>query len=207
MDRLGQFSKYLIMFQNLKLTLISTSPRRKQLLKEVGIHPIIGKIDTDEQIPKGYDLFKAPSFLAKQKVEAYLNIHNINHHSWYLGADTIVVANEQILEKPLNREEAIQSLKKLSGKTHYVITGYYLLNGSTQKVFENNVITKVEFHTLSEPMIQHYVEEYNPYDKAGGYGIQEWIGMVGIKSISGDYYSVMGLPIAEICQNILSTIQ
>lgn len=192
------------MFQNISLVLISNSPRRKQLLQAIGIQPIIGKIETNEIIPEGLNLLEAPSFLAQQKVEAYLKTFTPLNNHWYLGADTIVVSNDAVLEKPKNRVEALESLKKLSGNKHHVITGYYLINPDSLHVFQENIITEVHFHKLSHNILEYYVDQYQPFDKAGAYGIQEWIGKIGIRSISGDFYSVMGLPISHIMQALMS---
>ena len=120
----------------------------------------------------------------------------IKHTSIILAADTIVVLNNTVINKPANRDDAIKILKSLSGKVHSVITGVVLLRNEKQISFAD--VTQVEFHELTEEQIVFYVDKYKPYDKAGAYAIQEWIGVVGIKSINGDFYNVMGLPVSRV---------
>lgn len=191
------------MFKDIRLSLISTSPRRKAILEEVGIIPEIFKIDVEENIPEGIALIDAPSYLAKKKAIAYLNtLPVIEQDRWYLGADTMVIQNNRVLEKPVDKTDAQVILKQLSNTSHQVVTGYYLQYN--QEVFEENIITEVHFKDLSDEVIDYYIDTYQPYDKAGGYGIQEWIGQVGIERINGDFYAVMGLPIAAIMEKIIS---
>ena len=117
-----------------------------------------------------------------------------------VDADTVVILNDHIIGKPIHREEAVSMLLSLSGVTHQVITGVVLLQGDREISFSQT--TSVTFHPLTLSQIEHYVDHYKPYDKAGGYAIQEWIGVVGIQSIDGDFYNVMGLPVSLVIQHL-----
>ena len=114
----------------------------------------------------------------------------------YLAADTVVVLNNEIINKPKDRADAIAMLSKLSGQQHRVITGVVILNKQEEIAFSET--TQVQFHSLSQAQIEHYVDQYKPYDKAGAYAIQEWIGVIGIAAINGDFYNVMGLPVSRV---------
>ncbi len=126
--------------------------------------------------------------------------HKINTDAVVLAADTIVVLNENIIGKPVHREEAVSILYALSGEKHKVITGVVIKKGEKEIAFAD--ITEVVFHELTVEQIEFYVDKYKPYDKAGAYAIQEWIGVVGIKSIHGDFYNVMGLPVSRVVQEL-----
>ena len=124
-----------------------------------------------------------------------------NWHAYpILAADTIVVLGNKIIGKPSGREEAVKMLAVLSGRTHSVITGVCILSGEKKIIFADE--TGVEFHTLTQPQIDYYVNKYKPYDKAGAYAIQEWIGVTGIRSIRGDFYNVMGLPVSRVLREL-----
>ena len=176
-----------------KLILASQSPRRKELLQlaEIDFEVIVS--DTDETYPTGLSFEETAVFIARQKAIA---VAAKNKKRTILAADTIVICNNTILGKPKDREEAIQMLTALSNNTHRVITAVCLLKNGEEHSFAD--ITTVSFHKLTQEQISYYVDTYKPYDKAGAYAIQEWIGAVGIKKIEGDFYNVMGLPISRV---------
>ena len=178
-----------------KIILASQSPRRKQLLEWAEIDFDVIVAATDESFPAGMQPKEAAIHIARNKAIA---VADKNVSMPVLAADTIVVCNEKIIGKPTDREDAISILTELSGNTHEVITGVVILNDSKEIAFAD--ITTVTFHTLTEAQIVFYVDKYKPYDKAGAYAIQEWIGVGGIKSIDGDFYNVMGLPISRVVQ-------
>jgi septum formation protein len=182
-----------------KIILASQSPRRKQLLQwaEVSFDIIIQA--TDESYPPHLPADEIAIYIARNKA---LAIEQLHHPALpILAADTIVVLNDEIIGKPASREDAIKILGKLSGQKHEVITGVVILNDGKEIAFAD--ITEVEFHPLSTAQIEFYVDKYQPYDKAGAYAIQEWIGVTGIKSINGDFYNVMGLPVSRVVQALL----
>lgn len=180
-----------------KYILASQSPRRKQLLEwaeidfEVVIHP------TDESYPSNLSPAEVAVHIAEQKALAVQNIAGTD--KIIIAADTIVVLGNQIIGKPKNREDAIAILKRLSGNTHVVITGVAIINRGMHSFSD---VTEVAFHILTEAQIEFYVDQYKPYDKAGAYAIQEWIGVIGIKSIKGDFYNVMGLPVSRVVRTL-----
>lgn len=181
-----------------KIILASQSPRRKQLLEwaEVPFDVLIA--DTDESFPRGLSMEETAIHIARNKAKAVEVKSDIG--VIVLAADTIVVWNDHIIGKPKDREDAIDILHKLSGSKHQVITGVVLVKGEKEVSFAD--VTDVEFHPLSTDQIEFYVDKYKPYDKAGAYAIQEWIGVVGIKSIHGDFYNVMGLPVSRVVRAI-----
>ncbi len=184
--------------------LASQSPRRKTLLEwaELPFEVIVSA--SDENYPDDLPIEQVPEYIAKNKAIAVQNKISqagvLKAQQCIIAADTIVVLENKILGKPISREDAIQTLQSLSGKSHKVITGVSLLNNGVQHSFSET--TEVIFHTLSQEQIEFYVDKYKPFDKAGAYGIQEWIGVVGIKSIIGDFYNVMGLPVSKLLQTI-----
>lgn len=149
---------------------------------------------TDETYPEGLPPEEVAVHIARQKAAAVRN----RTDKIILAADTIVVRGEEIIGKPKDRDDAVAILQKLSGNHHKVITGVVLTDGKTERTFAD--VTDVEFHPLTKAQLEFYVDKYQPYDKAGAYAIQEWIGVVGIKSISGDFYNVMGLPVSRVVQ-------
>ena len=179
------------------IILASKSPRRKQLLEWAEIPFEIITQDTEESYPSTLPVYDVPVHIAKAKAKAVQDKLN-NKEVTILAADTIVTINNLIIGKPANREEAIATLKLLSGQVHEVVTGVVIFKGGKEIAFSD--ITKVEFHSLTEEQISFYVDKYQPYDKAGAYAIQEWIGVIGIKSIQGDFYNVMGLPVSRVVQ-------
>jgi len=177
-----------------KIILASQSPRRKQLLEWAEIPFEIIVEETNEDYPPGLPIEEVPIFIARKKAEAVQ--HKISDGQTILAADTIVVLDENIIGKPVHREEAVSILYALSGEIHKVITGVVIRKADKEIVFADT--TEVEFHKLTLDQIEFYVDKYKPYDKAGAYAIQEWIGVVGIKSINGDFYNVMGLPVSRV---------
>lgn len=183
--------------------LASQSPRRKTLLEwaELPFQVIVSA--SDEAYPESMPIEEVPVYIAKNKalaVKEMIKSQPALGSPCIIAADTVVVLHETIIGKPTNREEAIISLQQLSGQIHKVITGVALLYQDKESTFSE--ITLVEFHELTNAQIEFYVDKYQPYDKAGGYAIQEWIGVVGIKNITGDFYNVMGLPVSKLMQKI-----
>jgi len=184
--------------------LASQSPRRKTLLEWAEIPFEIIVSDADESYPSSLAIEEVPVYIAKNKAlavkEMILPTKPALVNQCIIAADTVVVLGQTIIGKPKNKEEAIESLLALSGQTHKVITGVVLLYQGQEISFSET--TLVEFHALTPEQIEFYVDKYKPYDKAGGYAIQEWIGVVGIKKITGDFYNVMGLPVSKLVQTI-----
>jgi septum formation protein len=179
-----------------KIILASQSPRRKQLLEWAEIPFDIVTKETDEKFPRGLKVDAAAIHIARQKAIAVEPL--VHQESIILAADTIVVLKGRIIGKPKDRDEAIRTLSDLSGQKHAVITGIVIRQKEKEISFADK--TDVYFHELSREQIEFYVERYRPYDKAGAYAIQEWIGVVGIKSVVGDFYNVMGLPVSRVVQ-------
>ncbi|HEY6502402.1 MAG TPA: Maf family nucleotide pyrophosphatase [Chitinophagaceae bacterium] len=181
-----------------KIILASQSPRRKQLLEwaEVPFEVVIQ--NTDERFPPGLSPAEVAVHIARNKALAVQQQREQNEI--ILAADTIVVLGESIIGKPVHREEAVSILLALSGEKHLVITGVVIRKGEKEVAFAD--ITEVEFHDLAIEQIEFYVDKYKPYDKAGAYAIQEWIGVVGIKSVNGDFYNVMGLPVSRVMREL-----
>lgn len=177
-----------------KIILASQSPRRKQLLEWAEIPFDIMVKSTSEDYPPGLHPEEIAVHIARQKANAVQE--QLPGDQTILAADTIVVLGENIIGKPVHREEAVSILFALSGEKHKVITGVVARKGQKEISFAD--ITEVEFHKLTLEQIEFYVDKYKPYDKAGAYAIQEWIGVVGIKSINGDFYNVMGLPVSKV---------
>jgi septum formation protein len=186
------------------LILASQSPRRKMLLEWANVQFEVIVSDSDESFPITMDINEIPVYIALNKAKAVQEIisHQFPQHGAkkIVAADTIVVLDGKVLGKPENKEAAITSLLSLSGKTHQVITGVVILSKGKEMSFSET--TLVTFNALSLDQIEYYVETYKPYDKAGGYAIQEWIGVIGIQSIQGDFYNVMGLPVSKLLQKI-----
>jgi septum formation protein len=185
-----------------KIILASQSPRRKQLLEWAEIPFEVAVQETDESFPRHLGPAEAAMHIARNKALALRAYDPGYFNRVILSADSIVVLNNEIFGKPKNREEAIGTLKKLSGNIHQVITGVCIVKGEKENCFAD--ITEVEFHPLSPEQIVYYVDAYNPSDKAGAYAIQEWIGVIGIKSIRGDFYNVMGLPVSRVAMALSS---
>lgn len=190
------------MLENLskyKIILGSNSPRRKELLSGLDIKFNVKVIPgLEENYPETLDPQEIPVFLSKQKAEAYLS--SLDDTMLLITADTIVWNGNAVIGKPKNRAEAIQMLRSLSGHEHHVVTGVCLTTTKKQLTF--SVISSVRFASLNDEEIIYYVDKYKPSDKAGAYGIQEWIGYVGVESISGSFYNVMGLPVQRLYQEL-----
>lgn len=180
-----------------KIILASQSPRRKQLLAQAGYEFDVIIADVDETNPPGMPGGQVPAFLAQKKAAA---IESHAHNAVIIAADTVVLLGDEILGKPADAANAKAMLQKLSGRMHKVVTGVCLQKGRKQDVF--SVVTEVYFRPLSEQQIDHYIANYQPFDKAGSYAIQEWIGLIGIEKINGDYYNVMGLPIGTVVERL-----
>jgi septum formation protein len=179
---------------NKKIILGSKSPRRKELLEGICVDFSIRTKDTDESFPESLNVIEVPLFIANNKALALID--DLSNDEIVICADTVVIVEETILGKPLDEKDAVYMLKLLSGKTHQVITGVVIASKIKNKSF--SVTTEVTFKDLSDDEIKFYIENYKPYDKAGGYGIQEWIGYIGVTSIKGSYFNVVGLPIHEV---------
>ena len=183
---------------NYNLVLGSNSPRRKKILTEMGLSFEIRISDKEENFPEKLEGKKVSEYLAKQKSN-YLS-ETLKSNELLITADTIVVNNNIILNKPENKEEATKTLRLLSEKTHEVITSVCLSSMKKSEIFSE--ITKVRFSKLSEKMVSYYINNYSPFDKAGSYGIQEWIGLIAIEKINGSYTNVVGLPSQKLFEKI-----
>jgi septum formation protein len=183
-----------------RIILASASPRRKQLLEWAEILFDQEPSYADEWVPEDLLVTEIPVFLASQKASVVRK--RIGGGKIILAADTIVVLDQEMLGKPVDRADAIRMLTLLSGRVHEVITGISLTDAKKEILFSET--TKVKFHPITQKEIEHYVDKYSPYDKAGAYAIQEWIGVTGIHSIEGDFYNVMGLPVSRVLQELKS---
>lgn len=179
------------------LILASQSPRRQQLMEQAGYLFRVVAADVDETNPEGMTGEQVPQFLAHKKAIAIAERYP---DAVILAADTVVLLGDRILGKPADAADAIAMLHDLSGNVHRVVTGVCILEKDQVQQFSS--VTEVYFRPLSKEQILHYVAVYEPFDKAGSYAIQEWIGMVGIEKINGDYYNVMGLPVGEVVKRL-----
>lgn len=184
---------------NYKIILASSSPRRKKILDDLGFCFSVKKTNIDESYPEGLNVNHVAEYLAVKKA-AFFN-GSVADNEFILTADTVVVLDNKILGKPKDKPEAVEMLKSLSGRAHKVITGVCLLTKEKEHAFSAS--TDVYFKELSEKEINYYVDKYKPYDKAGAYGIQEWIGFIGIERIDGSYFNVVGLPIQRLYTEIM----
>lgn len=184
----------------MKITLASASPRRKQILTEAGFEVGILKIHVEEDFPENIPVEKVPEFLAKKKMKEA--VKHVSTNETVLTADTIVVLNGEIIGKPADEDDAKNILQKLSGNMHQVISGVCIRKNNAEICFD--AITKVYMHSLTQAEIDFYISQYKPFDKAGAYAIQEWIGLNKIYKIEGDYYNVVGLPISEVYRVLFS---
>lgn len=183
----------------MKIILSSNSPRRKELLAGLGVDFEVRVLKgVDERYPDDIPLNEVPLYIAIEKASAY----TVAKDELVVTADTVVIVDNAILGTPKNRAEAYGMLRKISGKTHQVVTGVCLTTIDDQRSF--TVTTDVEFKELSDNEIYYYIDKYRPFDKAGAYGIQEWIGYVGVLSLKGSYYNVMGLPVQRIYEEFTS---
>jgi septum formation protein len=182
---------------NRPLVLASSSPRRQYLMSEAGFRFTIEKPEVDESFPSEMPVDQVPKYLAAKKAESFRpSIKN----EIVVTADTVVILAGKILNKPDDAAHAKQMLKMLSGKTHLVITGVSIISKEKEESFDDT--TEVTFKILTDSEIDFYVEKYQPFDKAGAYGAQDWVGMVAIEKINGSYFNVMGLPINKVYQHL-----
>lgn len=183
----------------MKIILASNSPRRRELLRGLDIDFVVEvKGGIDESYPDGMPVEQIPVHIARQKAAAY----DIADGDLLLTADTIVVEGDEIMGKPKDAHEAHLMLRRLSGKTHKVITGVCLTTSTSQKTFADTSL--VTFRNLTDEEIDYYIAHYRPFDKAGAYGIQEWIGYIGVTAIQGSFYNVMGLPVEKVYECMAS---
>ena len=180
------------------IVLVSQSPRRRELLKGLELEFECTSVDTDESYPASLKDGEIPMYIAEQKADAYLP--QMEDNTLAITADTVVLINGSVLGKPKSRQEAIDMLHTLSGNAHQVITGVCIFTKGKRKTF--SVLTDVQFTTLTDAEIEHYIDTYKPFDKAGSYGVQEWIGYVGIEKITGSYFNVMGLPVQRLYKEL-----
>ncbi len=189
---LGNLKKY-------KIVLASNSPRRRSLLSGLDIDFEVRVIPgIDESYPESIDPMEIPLYIARSKAEAYKP--TMADDELLITADTIVWTADGVMGKPADREEAYAMLRSLSGRAHQVITGVCILSKDTRVGF--SVESSVRFAPLADGEIDYYLDKYRPYDKAGGYGIQEWIGYIGVEAIDGSFYNVMGLPVQRLYQEL-----
>ena len=179
-----------------KIILASGSPRRKQLLELAQIPFEVMVSNVDERFPVEFTPAQVAMHIAENKAVAVQKNKTNGEAQTIIAAETVVVLENDILGKPVEREDAVKMLSKLSGKTHKVITGVCILSVEKKIIFAEE--TEVEFLSLTKDQIEYYIDHFKPYDKAGAYAIQEWIGVVGIKSVNGNFYNVIGLPISRV---------
>lgn len=190
------------MLDNLKnyhIILASNSPRRRELLAGLGLQFEVRTLPgVDESYPETLEGSQIPLYIAREKAEAYRGL--LREHELMITADTIVWLDGRVLGKPRDEAEAMQMLHDMAGRTHEVYTGVCLTTSARQRSF--SVGTRVRFARLSDEEIRYYVTRFHPLDKAGAYGVQEWIGYVGVEHIEGSYYNVMGLPVQRLYQEL-----
>ena len=188
-----------MIFKNLKdknIILGSSSQRRQELLNNLGLKFRVESKKFDEKFPQNLNLFEVSEYLALEKARQFI----LKKNELLITSDTTVILNNSILNKPKNYTDAFNMLKNISGKKHIVNTGVCIK--SKDNIFSFNEKTSVWFNVISKNEIEYYINKYKPYDKAGSYGIQEWIGFIGIKEIKGCYYNVMGLPISKLYKKL-----
>lgn len=186
-------------FPDYKYVLGSKSPRRQQLLTELGLSFTVRNIEVEESYPEGLSMVEIPVYLAVKKADPLKEY--LAKNEMLITADTIVWLDGEVLGKPGDRIHALEILNKLSGRIHQVVTGVCLSTLNKQKTFFS--VTDVEFKRLSKIEIEHYIRKCKPFDKAGAYGIQEWIGLAGITSIRGSYFNVVGLPVQQLYEELI----
>jgi septum formation protein len=183
---------------NRKLVLGSASPRRKELIEGLGLNCEVRTKNVDENYPADLNIYEVPEYLAQLKAQPLLQ--GLKEDEVLLTSDTVVIMNDDILHKPKDEQNAYEMLRALSGQQNEVVTGVSLISTLAKVVFSSR--TKVFFSTLSDEDIHYYIKTYKPFDKAGGYGIQEWIGQIGVERIEGCFYNVMGLPIHQVWKSL-----
>ena len=181
------------------IILASNSPRRRELLGGLGL-PFDVKVlpDIDEQYPEDLPVNQIAEYIAREKADAYRKVMADN--DLVITADTVVIVDDEVMGKPVDADDARRMLRKLSGRSHQVTTGVCLTTKEQQRHF--SVTTDVTFKQLTDDEINHYVTIYKPFDKAGAYGIQEWIGYIGVTGLHGSYFNVMGLPVQRIYEEL-----
>ncbi len=183
-----------------KVILASGSPRRRELMVGLGVNYEVRILpDVDESYPDTLQGEEIPLYIAKEKADAYIPM--MQPDELIITADTIVWLDGEVLGKPRDREDALQMLRTMSGRTHEVFTGVCITTTDWQRSFTAQ--TEVRYATLSEDEIIYYVDNFKPMDKAGAYGVQEWIGFIGVENISGSYYNIMGLPVQKLYRELL----
>lgn len=183
-----------------KVILASGSPRRRELMAGLGVNYEVRILpDVDESYPDTLQGEEIPLYIAKEKADAYIPM--MQPDELIITADTIVWLEGKVLGKSRDREDALQMLRTMSGRTHEVFTGVCITTTDWQRSFTAQ--TEVRFATLSEDEIIYYVDNFKPMDKAGAYGVQEWIGFIGVENISGSYYNIMGLPVQKLYRELL----
>ena len=183
-----------------KVILASGSPRRRELMVGLGVNYEVRILpDVDESYPDTLQGEEIPLYIAKEQADAYIPM--MQPDDLIITADTIVWLDGEVLGKPRDREDALQMLRTMSGRTHEVFTGVCITTTDWQRSFTAQ--TEVRFATLSEDEIIYYVDNFKPMDKAGAYGVQEWIGFIGVENISGSYYNIMGLPVQKLYRELL----
>ena len=186
------------LFGDIKILLASKSPRRRQLVQELGLPFEVVDVDVEEKLSHRLSPCNTAKALAKLKADAFSK--SLADNEILLTADTIVVFDGTILGKPKTKKEAFEMIRSLSGRQHYVYTGVCLKSRNRQQLFAER--TTVHFRHLNDEAIRYYIDNYKPMDKAGAYGIQEWIGLFGVERINGCFYNVMGLPVPRICKEL-----
>jgi septum formation protein len=186
---------------NHPLVLASSSPRRQYLMREAGFDFTVEKPDVEESFPEELPVEQVARYLANKKAEYF---RKDLHNQIIVTADTVVILDGEIMNKPADRNEAIAMLSRLSGKTHLVMTGVCILSTEKEESFDDT--TEVTFRKLTQEEIEFYVDQYKPYDKAGAYGAQDFIGMIAIEKIKGSYFNVMGLPIHKVYEHLKSWV-
>jgi septum formation protein len=185
-------------FKQYNFILGSNSPRRSEILKEIGLDFKIIASNIDETIPRGIKNKNVPIFLAKEK--ANFLAKELNENEILITADTIVLMNDEIITKPLNKKDAKNILQKISNNKHEVITGVCITSNRNQHSFSSK--TEVFFNKIRDYEIEYYLEKFKPYDKAGSYGIQEWLGLISVRKIIGSYTNVVGMPSSKLYQEL-----
>ncbi|MBR5216518.1 MAG: septum formation protein Maf [Bacteroidales bacterium] len=186
------------MLENLKkynIVLASKSPRRQELMKGIGLEFSVITKDVDESYPSNMSVYDVAPFLSLKKAKAF-NDDELPENYMVITADTVVIVDDMIFGKPKDEADARVMLGRISGKKHSVITGVTIRTSDKVKTF--SVVSKVSFETLDQEEIDYYVNNFRPYDKAGAYGIQEWIGYIGVNHVEGSYFNVMGLPTQKL---------
>lgn len=190
------------MLSNIEILLGSKSPRRKQLLEDAGFNVRVISLDVPEEYPQTLQEFEIAEYLAVKKAQPLIGF--IQKNQFLITADSIVVKDGVVFGKPANKNNAIEILQALSGDTHNVYTGVCISNQSKTQTFTEK--SEIKFHHLSQEEIEFYLEKYQPYDKAGSYGIQDWIGLCKVEYIKGTVSNIMGLPIAKVYETIMKML-